>query len=379
MDEGERCRPDVAPFRRTPLGRGPGGCWPARSRPTAARPGTAARGAPGGGCPSRCGKRARRPRQCSHRGEGRDPAQSIPAERDARLLRLDQAGRPLRRDPTARGLPATVGHGLPGRSAARRARRCQGQDRELRGARAQAHPDRRLPRQQGTHHHHHRGRAQEEGRRGPDRHLLRPGQGAQGRGHPRGDAEGEGALLRLRQARDQERGWGRAAALVHPGRRAQDQGEGDQLRGQSGLLRRPTARQDEEDQAGGFHEPVLAQGQRQVHRREVGRGPGEPARFLPRQRLRDSDGGSAEAHLHRRQVRLHQEEASEVAARRGAGHRGRPVPRRRDEVRGPHGLQGRGAAADLQAATGRRSIATRGSRRATKRSATSTARRATSR
>ena len=70
----------------------------------------------------------------------------------------------------------------------------------FRGQRAQAHPDRRLPRQQGPHHHHHRGRAQEAGGRDQDRQLLRPRQGAPGGGDHQGDAGGEGPSLRARSS-----------------------------------------------------------------------------------------------------------------------------------------------------------------------------------
>ena len=118
----------------------------------------------------------------------RDPEQPVPPEGDAALLHLDEAGRPLRRAQAARGLPAAVGHGLPRRPADRGRRRAARQGRALQGHGAQAHPDRRLPRQQGPHHQQHRGRAQEEGRPDQDRHLLRPGQGAQGRVDHQGDA-----------------------------------------------------------------------------------------------------------------------------------------------------------------------------------------------
>ena len=83
-----------------------------------------------------------------------DPGQPVPAEGDAALLRLHQAGRPLRRAAAEGRLPPAVGHGLPGRPAASTcATAPQGQDRHLPVRGAQAHPDRRLPRQQGPHHH----------------------------------------------------------------------------------------------------------------------------------------------------------------------------------------------------------------------------------
>ena len=47
-----------------------------------------------------------------------------------------------------------------------------------------------------AHHQHDRGRAQEARRPDQDRHLLRPGEGPQGRGDHQGDAGGQGPALR---------------------------------------------------------------------------------------------------------------------------------------------------------------------------------------
>ena len=79
--------------------------------------------------------------------------QPVPAEGHAPLLRLHQAGRALRRAAAARGLPAALGYGLPGRPLPRRARTPRRAARHLPRDGAPAHRGRRLPRQQGPHHH----------------------------------------------------------------------------------------------------------------------------------------------------------------------------------------------------------------------------------
>ena len=147
--------------------------------------------------------------------------------------------RPLRRDAAAGRLPAAVGHRVPRRPAARRARRARRQGRHLRGPRAQAHPDRGLPRREVAHHLRHRGRAQGEGGRAPHRQLLRPGEGAPRGGDHQGDAGREGPALRHRPARRQVHRPRRAAGLVRGGRGAAREGQARRLR--SATRSSPTA------------------------------------------------------------------------------------------------------------------------------------------
>ena len=178
----------------------------------------------------------------------RDPQQPVPAEGDAALLHLDEAGGPLRRAEAPRGLQAPVGHRLPRRPAGRGRGRAARQGGALQGHGAQAHPDRGLPGQQGPDHQHDRGRPQEGGRPDQDRLVLRPRQGAQGREDHQGDAGREGPALRDGQARGEEHRRVRPAALVHHRRRAQGEGPRDRLRRQPGLPGQEARREDEEDQ-----------------------------------------------------------------------------------------------------------------------------------
>ncbi len=264
----------------------------------------------------------------------RDREQPVPAEGDAAVLRLDEAGRALRRAQAARGLQAAVGHRLPRRPAHRGGRRAARQAGHVLRDRAAPDPDRRLPRQQGAHPEHDRRRAQEARRAGQDGQLLRPRQGAQGRGDHQGDAGGEGLSLRQRQARGQEHRRLGPAAVVRDRPGAEGQGARDRLRRQPGLQRRQAARQDEEGQAAGLLQPELARRQDHLHRGQVARRPGGPARrprpdrgLLPRQRLRDGARRPAAHQLQRRQVRLLQEEAGQADEARGPGDRRRTSTR----------------------------------------------------
>ena len=83
----------------------------------------------------------------------------------------------------------------------------------------------------------------------------------------------------------------------------------------------------------GLLQPLLARGQDHLHRGQVARGRGGPARrpraargLLPRPRVRHRAGRAAEDHLHRRQGRLVQEAAGQADEARDPGLRGRPVP-----------------------------------------------------
>ncbi len=102
------------------------------------------------------GRPVPRPRRSGSRRRGArgGPREPVPADGDAALLRLDEGGRPLRRAAAARtDFRRLWDTGLPRRPHARGAGRPEGEDRDLRGTGAQAHPDRGLPREQGPHHH----------------------------------------------------------------------------------------------------------------------------------------------------------------------------------------------------------------------------------
>ena len=133
------------------------------------------------------------------------------------------------------------------------------------------------------------------------------------------------------------------------------------VRRQHRLLRRQAARAAEEHQAAGLLQPQLARRQDDLHRGEVaGRGREGPARrpgaargLLPQPRLRHGRA-SASPRSRTSTTSRAQEEADEVHEARDPGHRGRPVPGGRGEVRGADGPQGGLRPRLLQDAAGRR-------------------------
>ncbi len=274
--------------------------------------------------------------------------QFLPAG-DASLLRLDQGRGPVRHAAAQGGLPAAVGHGVSRRPAPRRARRPQGQDRDLRRPGASPCPDRRLPRSQEHHDHEHRGQAQGEGRQDQDRHLLRPGEGPAGGGDHPGDAGGGGSSLGHGAPRDEGSRRVGDPAQLRDRRGSEGEGEDHHVLGEHGLLRRQAPRPHEEDQAGGVLEPELARREDDLHRREMGRGPEEPSRLLSRPRLRHRGGRRAQGHLYRREIGALQEEAREVDQPRHTRDRGGAVPDRLGDLRGPEAVQGALRATVLQA------------------------------
>ena len=157
----------------------------------------------------------------------------------------------------------------------RRARRADGQDRHLRGRRsasasrssttAAARPSPPPPSRTSSR------------RRRPSlthRHLLRPRQGAPGGGdHPR-DAGREGPALRAPSSTTPSR-WAARACRSPSSSTTGPRPRSSQIEfdGQHGLLRRQAARADEEDQADGLLEPVLARAARPPTPRRSGRTP----------------------------------------------------------------------------------------------------------
>ena len=259
------------------------------------------------------------------------------------------------------------------------------QGRHLRGQRAQAHPDRRLPRQQGPHHDRHRGRAQEEGRRAQ---ASTPSTTSARRGGWRRILKEmlgrEGPALRDRAARRQARSGGaglQVSFVIDDGPEGAGQAGG--LRGQRGLLRRRRCaarmKNIKPRAASGASRWLL--GQDDLHAREV-----VGAEKATRSGSRTSTSTTATSPRPSASPRSRtstagpgsSEEAREVASARDPGQRGRAVPDRRGEVRGHDRLQAGAGPPALQARDGRRLPGIAASRRPSTSCATPTAPRATS-
>ena len=229
----------------------------------------------------------RRPARAQERGAGardradRDPEQPVPAARDAALLHLDASRatpydeRKLRED-----FKRLWDTGFLDDLRIEAVDGPRGKVVTLHGHRAPAHPDRRLPGQQG--------RSPPARSRTSSRSATPRSRSTPSTTRPKARKveaiikemlAAEGPALRHRQARGEEHRRLRPAAVVRDRRGRQGEGERDRLRRQRGLHATTTLRgQDEEDQAAGLLQPELARRQDHLHRGQVARRPGGPAR-----------------------------------------------------------------------------------------------------